>query len=584
MNDRGGNKSNTHSMPGKLSTVKNLVFRGGGSKGLAYVGALDALDEQGVLGQITHVAGSSAGAMTATIVACGGGANLMEEFCVKNSLGDFVDNRFTKKLLPKKIEDLAPSQNEEQQEPSNQRWARVHRGSSDITTHKSPLTRLISSKGNHLMDSMEVVMKEAILSRFPDGADSLYEDVKHLENEKNKPGADIEEINKKINIIQSARDLIYSLPNPDYQLKFKDLDLLHQLDPTKFKNLHITGTNEQGELEIFSNETEPDMPVALAVRISASLPGVFDPVMYKGKKYIDGGAANNLPVNIFYDKNEVYQPGELTTIGVSCENRLDITEKQFTNPSFMEKIVTFLSDKIKKLLCNLDTEGAVREQKREMLKYIDNGNLYVMTAPPFDIGTAQMHVSKEQRENVTKDNKEFCTRQLKKLNNDQYTPEPFSEEQAQRLAANQPSQAHQAAVNSLAASENGSQAQSVQSFKSRFQNIKNEAKPWANHVEKTLDKIFLIKRQPTEAQTDLCFKWNDIKALYSEPQDRLRALAMEYLNSPLAEPKNAQERAFSQEIRKEINLLKNLPGLFKTTPDFTEEFENTKSSARMAHN
>jgi len=47
---------------------KNLVFRGGGIKGTAYTGALEILEEKGLLQQIKRVAGSSAGAITATMV------------------------------------------------------------------------------------------------------------------------------------------------------------------------------------------------------------------------------------------------------------------------------------------------------------------------------------------------------------------------------------------------------------------------------------------------------------------------------------------------------------------------------------
>lgn len=47
---------------------KNLVFRGGGMKGTAYTGALEVLDKKGILKQIKRVAGSSAGAITATLV------------------------------------------------------------------------------------------------------------------------------------------------------------------------------------------------------------------------------------------------------------------------------------------------------------------------------------------------------------------------------------------------------------------------------------------------------------------------------------------------------------------------------------
>lgn len=47
---------------------KNLVFQGGGVRMLAYHGAIKALEETGILSQIDRVAGTSAGALTATLL------------------------------------------------------------------------------------------------------------------------------------------------------------------------------------------------------------------------------------------------------------------------------------------------------------------------------------------------------------------------------------------------------------------------------------------------------------------------------------------------------------------------------------
>ena len=51
------------------ATVVNGVFEGGGAKGLVYVGALRACEEREL--RFGAVAGSSAGAITAMLVACG---------------------------------------------------------------------------------------------------------------------------------------------------------------------------------------------------------------------------------------------------------------------------------------------------------------------------------------------------------------------------------------------------------------------------------------------------------------------------------------------------------------------------------
>ena len=50
---------------------RNLVFEGGGVKGIAYVGALEVLDKEGILRNIERVAGTSAGAMVAVLVGLG---------------------------------------------------------------------------------------------------------------------------------------------------------------------------------------------------------------------------------------------------------------------------------------------------------------------------------------------------------------------------------------------------------------------------------------------------------------------------------------------------------------------------------
>jgi NTE family protein len=49
--------------------IKNLVFKGGGVRGIAYAGALQVLEEKGILDSIEKVAGTSAGAITAMLVA-----------------------------------------------------------------------------------------------------------------------------------------------------------------------------------------------------------------------------------------------------------------------------------------------------------------------------------------------------------------------------------------------------------------------------------------------------------------------------------------------------------------------------------
>lgn len=70
---------------------KNLVFEGGGVKGIAYVGALDVLNEEGILQNIERVAGTSAGAMVAVLVGLGYTAEEMKDVLWNIKFRNFLD-------------------------------------------------------------------------------------------------------------------------------------------------------------------------------------------------------------------------------------------------------------------------------------------------------------------------------------------------------------------------------------------------------------------------------------------------------------------------------------------------------------
>ena len=83
---------------------KNLVFEGGGVKGIAYVGALNKLHEEGILQNIERVAGTSAGAMVAVLVGVGFTAKEISEVLWDIKFQNFLDSswgviRNTNRLL-----------------------------------------------------------------------------------------------------------------------------------------------------------------------------------------------------------------------------------------------------------------------------------------------------------------------------------------------------------------------------------------------------------------------------------------------------------------------------------------------------
>lgn len=70
---------------------KNLVFEGGGVKGIAYGGALQKLEELKILQNIERVAGTSAGAITATLLAIGYEAKEISDIISQTNFNDFAD-------------------------------------------------------------------------------------------------------------------------------------------------------------------------------------------------------------------------------------------------------------------------------------------------------------------------------------------------------------------------------------------------------------------------------------------------------------------------------------------------------------
>ena len=71
---------------------KNLVFEGGGVKGIAYVGALSVLEEKGILQQIERVGGTSAGAINAVLLGLGYTREEMERILSGLDFRNFLDD------------------------------------------------------------------------------------------------------------------------------------------------------------------------------------------------------------------------------------------------------------------------------------------------------------------------------------------------------------------------------------------------------------------------------------------------------------------------------------------------------------
>lgn len=75
-----------------------------------------------------------------------------------------------------------------------------------------------------------------------------------------------------------------------------------EIAKTLGKHLVICGSNLTDEKEeYFSVDTQPNMSVITALRISCSIPILFTPFTWKDKMYVDGSLFNNFPISYFKD-------------------------------------------------------------------------------------------------------------------------------------------------------------------------------------------------------------------------------------------------------------------------------------------
>lgn len=257
---------------------KCAAFSGGGAKGTIYSGAHEALVDSGVLNGLEAVAGSSAGAITATAIATGISKEDFQKICLETNL---------KGLL----------------------------GGGLLTKDGKPLYELlqniVSKNIDKYLEDIELA-KGICASRATEITKEISTIADYDPDSLDDPDSRINELKMQLGKLEEAKknnyNQLYDLKNRSEQNKpitFKDIDMLHVIDPVKFKDLIITATNKNtGELTIFDSRNSPDVEIALAARASSSIPLVFEAVEIEGVKYVDGGYRDNLPTKYFLDSKK----------------------------------------------------------------------------------------------------------------------------------------------------------------------------------------------------------------------------------------------------------------------------------------
>jgi NTE family protein len=203
-----------------IGDVRNLVFQGGSVKGIAYVGALAALEEAGLdRSRIQRVAGTSAGAITALLLSLGYTTEEMHHLLSTTNFEDFLDEG---KLATRgKLLQSAANLHEQ-----------------PVMLAKLPVATVSPKIFSRLTSSFGIYDGQYFLEWIQD------------------------RVTEKVQ---------------DANLTFLELHNLRQKNPA-LKDLYVIGVNANTNLsEIFSWEHTPNVVVADAVRISMSIPFIFKP-------------------------------------------------------------------------------------------------------------------------------------------------------------------------------------------------------------------------------------------------------------------------------------------------------------------
>ena len=254
--------------------ITSLVLSGGGAKGAAYPGAIQALEAQGKLEGIRTLSGSSAGAITAALLAAGMNAS---EFKALSDQMDFIS------LLDSPVKKISLAQ---------------HMSGETGKTIASVLEKLKLGKIGSFVQLLSNLLPR------------LKSDAVPLERILKQESSRSVLAQLKAHPELATRPEVASIRQRLEQgggVTFGDLALLGRHIPA-IKELNITGTgmfDGRPQMILFNASLTPDMEIARAAHISGSFPVVFSrpeeqhqPFLVQGERLSlqDGGVMLNVPV------------------------------------------------------------------------------------------------------------------------------------------------------------------------------------------------------------------------------------------------------------------------------------------------
>ena len=313
-----------------LSKIKYLSFEGGGGKGNAYVGALNALEQLKIIGFKDHhlqgnikgISGASAGAIIALLL--GSGYSYKELFRIMQArdFNDFFDLPVLGEVV---IAGKGFSHNY-----SSEELRKVFKDSpnwlSALQLLLNPVIGLLIGKS---LNNENVVLAKRLKANSAKYLSCLIYDQGLFSGLTIQKRFFEELIQYKIFCIKN--NLSYEFLNEEKNLSY-NVEIIKSirsqidrnlLKPCTFQEhfdifkveLAFTSVNLVTEnVQVFSYKTCPNFPISTAARMSMSLPCIYKPVIVNKDSlsalgllsdfegvYIDGGLFDNAPARVFND-------------------------------------------------------------------------------------------------------------------------------------------------------------------------------------------------------------------------------------------------------------------------------------------
>lgn len=138
------------------------------------------------------------------------------------------------------------------------------------------------------------------------------------------------------------------------------------------KNLVVCVSNITKQTEEYlSVDTNPNMSVLLAIRMSCSIPILFTPISYNDNVYIDGGIYNNFPLEYFKNNME-------DIIGINIKSKSNLDTTSFIN--YITYIISIISSRISLKLENNRYKNIftieIDDSMNNIINILDIGNTY----------------------------------------------------------------------------------------------------------------------------------------------------------------------------------------------------------------